>query len=574
MSGTRKWLSRLMRFGALLIAVIALLGAGYFAAVNGWLSAVPGLGGLSSAVTPAPAAAGDGTAAAPTLTTIRSAADAVGTVTAAGNLELVSRQQAVLKVGGVVESVNVEVGDPVKAGDVLVVLDGTDLESSVANALLDLASAQNALNDLLADASASDVAVAEANLLSAQENLAEVKAGPSEQEIAAARSKLASATAAVADLKAGSTADQLTQLSADLRKAEIAVATAQTAYDKIAWQTAAGTSSEAADLQSATIDYEKAKAAYDEATAPASDADLESAYSTMQTAQQDLDTLLAQPTAADVASAEASVIDAQKTLSDLLAGADAKSLEDARLDVSRAELTVQSAAADLAASQLRAPSDGTVLEVNVAEGDQAAEGTAAVVLADVNQLQLTVNVAEVDIDKVTEGMPAAVTVDALPGKTFAGEVTLIAPSTDPNSSVVNYPLTVRLTDDNLSGARAGMTAVATLSTEAAQDGGWLVPANSIRTQGDVSQVTVMRNGTPTPVTVKVGTMEGEWVVVESSELVAGDQVVGNVASLINPDAAPSFGPGGGGGGGIPGGGGGQPGGGARPAGGVIIRGGG
>ena len=252
------------------------------------------------------------------------------------------------------------------------------------------------------------------------------------------------------------------------------MASAQTAYDRIAWQTNAGTSSEAADLQDATIDYEKAKAAYEESTAPASDADLQNAYSSVQSAQQDLDTLLSQPTAADVASAEADVMDAQATLSDLLAGADAKSLEDARLDLSRAQLTVESAAADLAASQLRAPSDGTVLEVSVVEGDQASEGTVAVVLADVGQLQLTVNVAEVDVDKVSIGMPAQVTVDALPGKSFDGEVTRIAPSTDPDSSVVNYPVTVRLTDDSLGGARAGMTAVATLSTAEAKR--WLARA--------------------------------------------------------------------------------------------------
>ena len=104
------------------------------------------------------------------MTTIRPASEAVGTVTAAGNLELVRQHQAVLKVGGVVDSVNVEVGDQVKAGDVLVVLDGTDLERSVADSLLDLATAQNALDDLLAAADPAQVAVAEANLLSAQEN--------------------------------------------------------------------------------------------------------------------------------------------------------------------------------------------------------------------------------------------------------------------------------------------------------------------------------------------------------------------------------------------------------------------
>jgi HlyD family secretion protein len=527
-----------MRLWGLLLAVAALAGLGYYAVVNG-LVALPGLGQAATTQT------GDVTTAA-TLTTIRSASETVGTVTAAGNLALVSQSQAVLKVGGVVRAIPVEVGDQVKAGDVLVVLDGADLERAVAEALLDLASAQNAMDDLLAAADPAEVAVAEANLLAAQEELADVKAGPSAQEIAAARSKVAAAAASVTDLQAGPSAAELTQLSADLRKSEVALATAQSDYDAIAWRNDAGMTTQAADLQSATIDYEKTKAAYEEATAPASEADLQSAYSSLQSAQQELDSLLKEPSAASIASAEAKVIEAQKTLSDLLAGADAKDLEDARLTLTRAQLAVESAAADLAASQLRAPVDGTVLQVNVDEGEQVSEGTAAVVLANVSQLELTVNVAEVDIDKVTEGMPAEITIDALTGKTFAGEVTRIAPSTDPDSSVVNYPVTVRLTDTDLSGARPGMTAAATLKAEAAE-GGWLVPAAAVRTQGDTSRVIVMRNGAPTPVTVTVGETQGEWVVVHSSELVEGDQVVGAVSSQIDPDAGPAFfGPGGGG----------------------------
>ncbi len=563
MSASRTWVGKGARLLGLLLVVAVLVAAGYYAAVSGLLPALPG---LSQSQTPAAQQPGDLTAT-PPLTAVRSASEAVGTVTAAGNLELVSQSQAVLQVEGVVKRVAVEVGDQVQAGDVLIELDGTDLERNVSEALLDLATAQNALNDLLAEADAAEVAVAQANLLAAQEELADVKAGPSAQEIAAARSQVAAAAAEVTELQAGPSAAELTQLSAELRKAEVALASAQSAYDAVAWRTDSGMSSEATELQSATIDYESAKAAYEESTAPASDSDLQSAYSSAQSAQEELDTLLKEPTPASIASAEAAVVEAQATLTDLLGGADAKDLEDARLDVARAQLSVESAADDLADTQLRAPTDGTVLEVNVDVGEQTSSGTAAVVLANVNALQLTVNVAEVDIDKVTVGMPAVVTIDALTGKSFAGEVTFIAPSIDPDSSVVNYPVTVRLTDDAATGARAGMTAVASLTAKGSA-GGWLVPANAVQTQGDTSTVMVMRDGAPTPVTVTVGVTEGEWVVVQSADLAAGDQVVGNVTSTIDPDAAPVFfGPGGG-----------MPAGGSPPSGGtrsggrdVIIR---
>jgi HlyD family secretion protein len=554
MQKARPWVTKGLRIGALFVVTVVLIGLGYYGAASGLLSAVPGIGQAQSATSQA----GSQTTV-PTLTAVRSASDAVGTVTAAGNLELVSQSQAVLQVGGVVKTAAVEVGDQVKAGDVLVELDGADLERAVSEALLDLAGAQNALDDLLEAVDPDEIAVAQANLLAAQEELADVQAGPSDQEIAAARSKVAAAAATVSDLQAGPSDAELTQLAADLRKSEVAVASAQSAYDQVAWRTDAGMTSEAAELQSATIDYEAAKAAYADAGAVASEADLQSAYSSVQSAQEELDALLKEPTAASIATAQAAVVEAQATLDDLLAGADAKELEDARLELARAQLSVESAAADLAASQLRAQADGTVLEVNVDAGEQATEGTVAVVLADVNQLELTVNVAEVDIDKVTVGMPAEITIDALTGKTFTGEVTRIAPSTDPDSSVVNYPVTVRLTDDNVSGARAGMTAVASLSAQDAASG-WLVPANAIQTEGNTSVVMVMRDGAPTPVTVRVGTTEGEWVVVQSADLAAGDQVVGSVTSAIDPDASP-FGVSGGA----------MPMGGPPAGGGVIIR---
>lgn len=53
---------------------------------------------------------------------------------------------------------------------------------------------------------------------------------------------------------------------------------------------------------------------------------------------------------------------------------------------------------------------------------------------------------------------------------------------------------------------------------------------------------VLRNGAPTPISVTVGTRQGEWVVVDSSELQASDRVVGTTASFINQENRVRFGP--------------------------------
>ncbi|RME61291.1 MAG: HlyD family efflux transporter periplasmic adaptor subunit, partial [Caldilineae bacterium] len=416
----------------------------------------------------------------------------------------------------------------------------SDLEQEVERALLNLRSAQLQLDDLLSAADPADIATAEADLKTAQESLDDLLAGPDARELAAARSNAAAAWARYNELLAGPSEEELTQLSANLKKVEIALQEAQRAYDKIAWRGNVGETPQAATLQQATIDYESAKAAYEEATAPASTSDLQNALSQAQSAQKQLEELEQGASAAEIAAAEAKVASAQAKLQDLLNGADETDLANARINVEKAQLDLQAAADNLAASQVYAPMDGTVLEVNLEVGQRASAGQTAVVLANTRDLELVVNVAEVDISKVTLDQPASITIDALPGQTFSGVVTQIAPASTSQQGVVNYPVTIHLDDENLEQVRAGMTAVATLSSSD-QDAGWLVPANAVRQRGDASLVIVVRDGQPTPVQVTTGAVQGEWIVVKSSELQTGDQVVGSTASFVDQETLP-FGP--------------------------------
>lgn len=538
-------LSRLLRISLWLVGSVGLVALGYFVAQSGWL---PGGQATQGTVSTMGMAGSRGAEAVTTLTaiTVRPATEGMGTVSAAGNLELAEPQQVVVEVSGIVRTIPVAVGDLVKAGDLLATLDSREAEEAAQQALLSLASAQADLDELLTAASPAEVAAAQASLTSAQEKLADVKAGPSAQELAAARSAVAAAQASYADLESGPSGDERTQLAADMRKAEVTLTKAQSDYDAIAWRNDSGMTTQAADLQSATIDYEKAKAAYDEAVAPAADADLQNALSALSNAQKDLGDLLSQPNAADIAAAEAEVAGAQSTLDDLLNGADSSAVTSAQIAVAQARLDVDSAAEDLANTELRAPIDGAVLSVDLQPGQNVSAGAAAVTLADPNDLELTVNVAEMDVQQLTADMPVEVTIDALPGQTFSGQVLRIAPSSDPEQSVVNYPVTIQLTDDDLQGVRAGMTAVATMQNQSLA-GAWLVPLSAVQEVNGVAQVTVMRDGAPITVTVTPGAIQGEWVAVEAPEIQANDQVMGDIASYVDEEQQMRFGPPGSGG---------------------------
>ena len=78
-----------------------------------------------------------------------------------------------------------------------------------------------------------------------------------------------------------------------------------------------------------------------------------------------------------------------------------------------------------------APFDGIVTNMPVREGEtvvvgiQNAEGSTLMTLADMSIITAEVKVDETDIVNVAIGQPVAITVDALPGKTFRGHVSQI-----------------------------------------------------------------------------------------------------------------------------------------------------
>ncbi len=467
-------------------------------------------------------------------TLIRPADSAVDRVTAAGNIELVDTQQVVARVNGYVDEVLVEVGDVVGSGDLLVALDRDDLRRAVDQARISLTSAELQLENLLAEASAAELAAAVAELKSAEENLAEVQNGASEGELAAARSNAASAWARYDDLRNGASENERIQLAAAVENAHVAMQEAQTEYDKVAWREDVGMTRQAAQLQQATISYGSALAAYEEAVAPASQGDLQSALSQAQTAQQQLDDLLAGPTAVNITAAESQVAAAQSRLDTLLRGADETDIELAQLSIDQAQLTLLEARLDLIKAELVAPAAGTVLRVNVDESDRISAGTVATTVADLSQLQLTIDVAEVDIPKISVGQLADVTIDAFPERVFAGMISGIEPSSSAQEGVIDYPVTVRLIDEALAGVRPGMTAVATLRSETAATR-WLVPTTAVQESDGETVVMKSRDEDALPVAVVVEGVQGEWTVVRSTQLQSGDEVFGATTFVKHAD---------------------------------------
>lgn len=532
-----RWLA-----GALALAIAFAIVAGIYMYVNGTIILAQGNvnneAGAEGQATETREETGAETGAA---IRIQPATEVMGEVSAAGNLALVNERYVSSNVDGVVYSVAVEIGDTVSAGDLLFSIDRTETERAVRRAELEVELKKNALVDLTTDPTLAEIAVAEAAVTEAREQLADIKLGASEEELSAARSTLTAAQATLNELLAGPSQDELTQLSADLRQAEVTLAESQRAYDQIKWRNDQGMTSEAADLQSATIDYEKTLAAYNESVASAAQSDIATAKSSVLDAQHALNDLENSPTPAEIASAEATLIDAQATLTELLAGSTDTELRDAEIALEQALIDLEEATANLAATQITAPIDGTVLAIEADLGERITQGASIMALADINSLELTIDVAEVDIVHIEQGQDATVEIDALLGQYFEGTVDYIAPSSSSSDGIITYPVTIQLADTDGEQLLPGMTGVATLTdADTATSGGWLVPTTAIQEHNGASIVLVQRGEEATLVPVDLGTMQGEWTVVYSSQLQAGDEVIGTLTSYID-DSDDGFG---------------------------------
>lgn len=105
---------------------------------------------------------------------------------------------------------------------------------------------------------------------------------------------------------------------------------------------------------------------------------------------------------------------------------------EAALAAARAELSLAEAA--LERTRIRAPSNGSILQINARMGETVAPSpeNLLVVLGDVTSLRVRAELEERDIGKVRVGQGAVVRSDTFPGKDFEGTVASMARSLGPS----------------------------------------------------------------------------------------------------------------------------------------------
>lgn len=220
----------------------------------------------------------------------------------------------------------------------------------------------------------------------------------------------------------------------------------------------------------------------------------------------------------DLALAKAKLDDAQREF-DRLAGGNLT-------EIAAAQARVDAAQATLNLARVSAPFAATVTEVNPLPGDQVSAGAAAFRLDDLTSLLVDVEVSEVDINSVAIGQPATLSFDAILDKDYHGEVVEVAKAGTNVNGVVNFKVTIELTDVDAD-VKPGMTAAVNITVEQINDV-ILIPNRAVRLLDGQRYIYLMVNGIPQKTEVSLGASSDTM-----SVLIGGDVSEG-ASIILNP----------------------------------------
>ena len=468
---------------------------------------------------------------------------------------------------GVVKAVNVKEGDTVSSGDVLAILDQSNVLAALQSAQGSLAQAQANYNKILAAATPQDIAVSQAavevattNLQNARQDLlnelvtAESQANTlvlsdtnnlfSNPQSASPQFSIAGTVQTNGQLVSNVSSERATINSAlGVWQAEVGGVSRPAAdvalpsgsgllncgtspicpVDKVIADSLSylsQTSGYFADIVSLLNSYSQANSSAGATALSSASAAVAGAKTTVDA----LATAVLNDSQA-VRSAQSSLDSANAQLSLKQAPARTEDVAIAEAQVMSAQGQVDSAQANLNNTVLRAPASGTITQVDVKLGEQAQALKEVMILQNVSELHAEADVSEADIASVAVGQSIDNTFDALgPNQHFTSKVLTVNPASTVISGVVDYKVTGSL--DNIPGVKPGMTDNMTILV--ASTTALAVPSSSIVNQNGGQFVKVVidpKKLTYTSVAVQTG-LEADGGLTEiKSGLTEGQEII-------------------------------------------------
>jgi HlyD family secretion protein len=186
-----------------------------------------------------------------------------------------------------------------------------------------------------------------------------------------------------------------------------------------------------------------------------------------------------------------------------------------RATVRTAEATLAFAKTQQEATEIRAPIDGTILERLVESGEMVTTSfvgdrgakSSVVSLADLNDLQVEIDVSQADFSRLSMGQHAVIVPEAYADRRYEGRLEEIAPEANRQKATVQVKVKVLNPDSYL---RPEMNAKATFLKEAVKfeavaPSKLLIPRRSITESGGKKTVFVIKDNKAAAREVKLGT---------------------------------------------------------------------
>lgn len=301
------------------------------------------------------------------------------TVSVTGTIEALQVDVSAKIAGRIVER-TVREGQPVERGQLLVRLGDAEPAAEVRRAEAAVRTAEAQLKDLQAGARREEIEEAEARAARAQAQLDDLLAGSRRQEIEQARAAVRNATAV-----------------REWSERELARTRELYARDLVAFQ-----------------EVDRARNAYDVAAANEA------------SARERLALLEAGARKDEIEAARAELRAAKDRVRLLRAGPRPDAVVAARAQVAEARAALALGQARLGEMRIHSPLTGLVLRKNLEVGEMANPGVSILTLMDPRDMWLRAYVSETEVGLIRIGQQALITVDAFPGRTFAGAISEIA----------------------------------------------------------------------------------------------------------------------------------------------------
>lgn len=452
-------------------------------------------------------------------------------------------------ISGEVGEVNVKAGEIVSDGQTLASLEQTSLSQVIILARADLVSAKQALDDLLN--SRNQQAEALISVEDAEEALEEAL-NPDELSIVQAEQAIVDAEKAVdnAQRDLNYTTSTASQASIDAAESEVILArdALEKAQDKFEpYENKPEDNLIRANLQSNLAAAQQSYDAKvrnlnallgtsDELDIAVAEANLATAQAELINAQEELDRLVNGPSEGELAKLESQIEDAKREWERLKDGPDPD-------DVAAAEARVAAAEATLAQTVIAAPFDGVITLIENKPGDQVDPGVVAFQLDDTSRLLVDLEVSEIDINQIHIGQTVVLTFDAIFSNVYHGDVVAVAMVGTESGGVVNFKVTVELTDAD-DAVKPGMTAAVDIVTTEIADV-LIVPNKSVRVQDGEKVVYLVSSLDPltyTAIPITLGASSDIQSQVIDGDLETGDVILYNPSSDITSGES-NFGPG-------------------------------